>query len=88
MHSQDCEAVQMRKGPPCKQNGVLCDKHMLGCRTNCEQYQEWEAEHIKERDAMNAARDVMYGVDDILIRRNYKRRLASKLRRLKGGRLK
>lgn len=35
--------------PPCKVNGVECQKRYIGCRAECEQYHEWLAKHEAER---------------------------------------
>ena len=35
--------------PPCKRDGVECQKRYIGCRTECEQYHEWLTKHEVER---------------------------------------
>lgn len=35
--------------PPCKDNGVECQKRYIGCRSECEAYHEWLAKHEAER---------------------------------------
>jgi len=34
--------------PPCKVDGVECDKRYVGCRAVCEQYHEWLIQHEAE----------------------------------------
>ena len=48
---------------PCKINGVDCPKRVLGCRTDCPEWQRYEAEQAeyrKEKDAsIRQAKDVI-----------------------------
>ena len=39
------------KKPPCKVNGVECDKRYIGCHADCEAYHEWLAVHAAEKQA-------------------------------------
>lgn len=38
-----------RPDSPCKINGVDCAKRKLGCRTDCEDWQEYEADMAEYR---------------------------------------
>ena len=35
--------------PPCKVNGIECEKRYIGCRADCEAYHEWLAKHEAEK---------------------------------------
>ena len=37
--------------PPCKVNGVECDKRCIGCQSNCEAYHDWLITHEAEKEA-------------------------------------
>ena len=37
--------------PPCKVDGVECDKRYVGCHADCEVYHEWLAVHAAEKQA-------------------------------------
>ena len=36
--------------PPCKKDGVLCDKRTIMCHSTCKEYIEWEKKHAIERE--------------------------------------
>ena len=39
------------KKPPCKVEGVECDKRHIGCRNTCDEWLKWQAVHDQERAA-------------------------------------
>ena len=44
--------------PPCKVNGVECDKRYIGCHASCASYHEWLAIHEKEKAVMQKNKSV------------------------------
>ena len=50
--------------PPCKVNGVNCERRYVGCQSDCEAYHEWLAVHETEKQREydykhNEAQDVI-----------------------------
>lgn len=43
--------------PPCKVDGVECDKRYVGCHADCEAYHEWLAVHERETEMREAYRN-------------------------------
>ena len=43
--------------PPCKVDGVECNKRYVGCRAECEVWHEWLAVHSEEKEAQDAYRN-------------------------------
>ena len=41
----------MRTLPPCKSSGTDCPERRIGCRADCQRWQEWVAVHEREMTA-------------------------------------
>ena len=45
----------MRPRSPCRKNGDLCERHSIGCRAACEEYQKFEEDMQRYREFVTEA---------------------------------
>ena len=62
--------------PPCKLNGIECERRYIGCRANCEAYHEWLAKHNAEKEQMAKAKSNELDVDRFLVTQGERKRKA------------
>ena len=46
--------IKRDKLPPCKKDGVDCPKRQVGCHSTCQEFIDWEKEHVATREARRA----------------------------------
>ena len=59
-------ATTSMKRPPCKINGIECEKRYIGCRAECEEYHKWLAKHEAEKEQERKAKSDEIAIDTFL----------------------
>ena len=57
----------MRVQPPCKVNGVECDRRYIGCHANCEKWNQYLAAREAEKEQIRRKKDMDRIADGFLI---------------------
>lgn len=47
-----------RPHSPCKIGGVLCEKHAIGCKSDCEKWKKYQEEVAEDREKRNGAKSL------------------------------
>lgn len=66
----------MRVQPPCKVNGVECDRRYVGCRADCDKWNEYLVAHEAEKEQIRRNRDKYMAAEDFLITQSLRVRQA------------
>ena len=78
------------KHAPCKVNGIECARRRVGCRTDCEAYQEWLAVHKAELETERIAKKleadvaIFEGERFLRQKQDTRRKIEEKRRRRRG----
>ena len=57
----------MRTKPPCKVDGVDCEKRRVGCKSDCLEWNRWVSIHEAERNAANKQKQDEIRTTDFLV---------------------
>lgn len=67
----------MRTKPPCKVDGVDCQRRRVGCRAECKEWREWQAAHERECEQMRQNKTMASDADEFLVQQPRRARLRS-----------